>query len=370
MTEMTLAQPPVDVPRAGARRITQLLSRAVANHSSDMHIIVGLPPLQRIHTVLAGLENEAPVTPQEAIGFVRELLTEEQFARLMDRLDLDFSTAISDGTRFRVNAHFQRGTPALAFRAIPGRVPELSSLNLPEVVTEFADMEQGLVLVTGETGSGKSTTLASMVDYINHKRQAHVITLEDPIEYFLVSDRCVIEQRAVGADVKDFASGLRHVLRQDPDVILIGEMRDLETISTALTAAETGHLVLSTLHTNDSASTVERIIDTFPAAQQNQVRSMLANTLKGVICQRLFPRIDEAGMVPATEILVTTPAVRNCIRENRVFEIPNIIETNRAMGMRLFDESLKQLYFSGLISREDAVGSARSTEQMERALSA
>jgi len=367
---MTLTQSSVAEPRAGVRCITDLLARAVANHSSDMHIVVDLPPLQRIHTVLAGMEGEAPVTPQEAFGFVKELLTEEQLAKLMDRLDLDFSTALPDGTRFRVNAHFQRGTPALAFRAIPGRVPELSTLNLPEVVTEFAEMEQGLVLVTGETGSGKSTTLASMVDHINHRRQAHIVTLEDPIEYFLVSDQCVIEQRAVNEDVKDFASGLRHVLRQDPDVILIGEMRDLETISTALTAAETGHLVFSTLHTNDSASTVERIIDTFPGEQQNQVRSMLANTLKGVICQRLFPRIDESGMVPSTEILVATPAVRNCIRENRVFEIPNIIETNRAIGMRLFDESLKQLYFGGLISREDAVGSARSPDQMERTLSA
>jgi len=365
-----MAQSPVAGHRVAGRCVKGLLARAVANHSSDMHIVAGLPPLQRIHTVLAPMEGEAPVTAEESRGFVKELLAEEQYARLMDRLDLDFSTALPDGTRFRVNAHFQRGSPALAFRAIPGHVPELATLNLPEVVVEFANLEQGLVLVTGETGSGKSTTLASMVDHVNHKRHAHVVTLEDPIEYFLESDLSVIEQREVGEDVKDFASGLRHVLRQDPDVILIGEMRDLETISTALTAAETGHLVLSTLHTNDSASTVERIIDTFPGAQQNQVRSMVANTLRGVICQRLFPRNDEPGMVPAAEILVSTAAVRNCIRENRIFEIPNIIETNRALGMRLFDESLKQLYFSGMISREDAVASARSSDQMERALSA
>ncbi|MBE3123299.1 MAG: PilT/PilU family type 4a pilus ATPase, partial [Planctomycetes bacterium] len=274
------------------------------------------------------------------------------------------------GVRFRVNAHYQRATPALAFRAIPGKVPALESLHLPEVIMDFANLPQGLVLVTGETGSGKSTTLASVLDYINHKYQYHCITLEDPIEYYLESDQCAIEQREVGVDVPDFTSGLRHVLRQDPDVILIGEMRDLETISTALTAAETGHLVLSTLHTNDAASTVERIIDIFPAAQQGQVRSMLANTLKGVICQRLFPRVDEAGMVPATEVLVSTPAVRNCIRENRLFEIPNIIETNRALGMSLFDESLKRMYFSGMISREDALANARAPEQLQRALSA
>jgi twitching motility protein PilT len=342
----------------------------VAAQASDVHIVVGLPPLQRIHTVLTGMEGEAPVNDEDALAITQDLLDADQFKRFMERRDLDFSVAMPDGTRFRVNAHFQRGTPAMAFRAIRGSVPALESLNLPPIVTEMADMEQGLVLVTGETGSGKSTTLASMIDHINHKYRYHVITLEDPIEYFLVSDLSVIEQREAGLDVTSFASGLKHVLRQDPDVILIGEMRDLETISTALTAAETGHLVLSTLHTNDAASTVERIIDTFPAAQQNQVRSMLANTLKGVICQRLFPRIDMAGMVPATEVLVSTPAVRNCIRENRVFEIPNIIETNRAMGMSLFDESLKRLYFSGTISREGAISSAHAPDRLERALSA
>jgi twitching motility protein PilT len=209
-----------------------------------------------------------------------------------------------------------------------------------------------------------------MVDHMNDRFKYHVITLEDPIEYMLESRLCTVEQREVGEDVPDFRHGLRHILRQDPDVILIGEMRDLETISTALTAAETGHLVLSTLHTNDAASTVERIIDMFPAAQQNQVRSMVANTLRGVVCQRLFPRVDEAGMIPATEVLVSTPAVRNCIRENRIFEIPNIIETNRALGMALFDESLKRLYFNGKISRQDALTYARQPEQLERALTA
>jgi twitching motility protein PilT len=351
-------------------RITKVLESAVAAHASDVHIVVGLPPLQRVHTILTGMEGETPISDEDALAIIRDLLDEDQFKRLMERRDLDFSIAMSDGTRFRVNAHFQRGTPAMAFRAIPGSVPSLESLNLPPIVTEMANMEQGLVLVTGETGSGKSTTLAAMIDYINHKYRYHVITLEDPIEYFLVSDLSVIEQREAGLDVTSFASGLKHVLRQDPDVILIGEMRDLETISTALTAAETGHLVLSTLHTNDAASTVERIIDTFPAAQQSQVRSMLANTLKGVVCQRLFPRTDVAGMVPATEILVSTPAVRNCIRENRIFEIPNVIETNRAIGMSLFDESLKRLYFSGTISREDAISSAHAPDRLERALSA
>jgi len=351
-------------------RIKNLMRSAVDAGASDLHIIVGHPPLLRIHTVLVAMEGEAVVAEDEAHAFVKELVTEEQHQHFTRRRDLDFSASLPGGPRFRVNAHFQRGTAALAFRAIPARVPPLEELNLPEVVVEFAELQQGLVLVTGETGSGKSTTLASMVDHMNDRFRYHVITLEDPIEYMLESRMCTVEQREVGEDVPDFQHGLRHILRQDPDVILIGEMRDLETISTALTAAETGHLVLSTLHTNDAASTVERIIDTFPAAQQNQVRSMVANTLRGVVCQRLFPRVDEAGMIPATEVLVSTPAVRNCIRENRIFEIPNIIETNRALGMALFDESLKRLYFNGKINRQDALTYARQPEQLERALTA
>jgi twitching motility protein PilT len=343
---------------------------AVDSGASDLHILVGHPPLLRIHTVLVAMEGEAVVAEDEAHAFIKELVTEEQHQHFTRQRDFDFSASLPGGPRFRINAHFQRGTPALAFRAIPARVPPLEELNLPEAVVEFAELQQGLVLVTGETGSGKSTTLASMVDHMNDRFKYHVITLEDPIEYMLESRLCTVEQREVGEDVPDFQHGLRHILRHDPDVILIGEMRDLETISTALTAAETGHLVLSTLHTNDAASTVERIIDMFPAAQQNQVRSMVANTLRGVVCQRLFPRVDEAGMIPATEVLVSTPAVRNCIRENRIFEIPNIIETNRALGMALFDESLKRLYFNGKIGRQDALTYARQPEQLERALTA
>jgi len=352
-------------------RIWELLERTVVGGASDLHIIAGLPPLLRIHTVLDKIEGEPVISGEDTEAMVQDILDDDQYNRFTERRDLDFSATLPTGPRFRVNAHFQRGTPALAFRAIPPKVPALGTLNLPETAQTFADMpHEGLVLVTGETGSGKSTTLASMIDHINHRHPYHVITIEDPIEYFIESDKCAVEQREVGPDVLDFPSGLRHVLRQDPDIILIGEMRDLETISTALTAAETGHLVLSTLHTNDAASTVERIIDVFPAAQQNQVRSMLANTLKGVICQRLLARIDEPGMVPATEVLVSTPAVRNCIRENRAFEIPNIIETNRAAGMHLFDASLKHLFFTGMISRDAALNHARTPAELARALSA
>ena len=352
-------------------RVWELLERTVAGGASDLHIIAGLPPLLRIHTVLAEIEGEPVISSEEAEAAVQDILADDQYKRFIAQRDLDFSATLPAGSRFRVNAHFQRGAPALACRAIPLKVPELATLNLPEAAHAFADTpHEGIVLVTGETGSGKSTTLASMIDYINHNYPYHIITLEDPIEYFIESDKCAVEQREVGPDVPDFKSGLRHVLRQDPDIILIGEMRDLETISTALTAAETGHLVLSTLHTNDAASTVERIIDVFPAAQQNQTRSMLANTLKGVICQRLLPRIDEPGMVPATEVLISTPAVRNCIRENRVFEIFNVIETNRAAGMHSFDTSLKQLFFAGMISRDVALNHARTPDELARAISA
>ncbi|MEA3368031.1 MAG: type IV pilus twitching motility protein PilT [Planctomycetota bacterium] len=351
-------------------RIRDLMERAVANGASDLHLVVGLPPLQRIHTVLAGIDGEALVQGDEAEAAVRELLSEDQYRQFQEQRDMDFSAALPSGVRFRVNAHFQRGTPALAFRAIPSEVPGLDTLNLPEVVTEFANLPQGLVLVTGETGSGKSTTLASIIEYMNHHYPYHVITLEDPIEYYIPSRKCAVEQREVGADVPNFRSGLRHALRQDPDVILIGEMRDLETISTSLTAAETGHIVFSTLHTNDAASTVQRVIDMFPAGQQNQVRSMFADTLKGVLCQRLLSRVDMRGMIPAAEVLVSTPAVRNCIREDRIFEIPNIMETNRTLGMQLFDESLKQHYYGGHISRETALSHAKVPSVLERALSA
>jgi twitching motility protein PilT len=351
-------------------RMTHLLECAVANGASDLHIVVGLPPLQRVHTVLGGIQGEDVVALEEAETAVKELLTDDQYEKFLEQRDMDFSASLPTGTRFRVNAHFQRGTPALSFRAIPSEVPEIETLNLPPVVTDFANLPMGLVLVTGETGSGKSTTLASMIDYMNRRYAYHVITLEDPIEYYIPSRKCAVEQREVGADVPNFRSGLRHVLRQDPDVILVGEMRDLETISTALTAAETGHLVLSTLHTNDAASTIQRVIDMFPAGQQNQIRSMFSDTLKGVLCQRLVSRSDQPGMVPIVEVMVSTPAIRNCIREDRVFEIPNVIETNRALGMQLFDESLKQHYFSGHISREAALANAKLPSELARALSA
>ena len=334
-----------------------------------MHIMVGSPPLLRIHTVLQ--ETDFPVVTNEgAEVMLREMLSEQRCQQLQQRRDLDFSTEVPGKGRFRVNAHYQRGSVAIAFRAIADNVLPVEKLNLPETVVKVVDMTRGLVLITGDTGSGKSTTMASMIDAMNKKYHKHIITIEDPIEYMLTSNKCAIEQREIGDDCPTFASGLKHALRQDPDIILVGEMRDLETTSAAITAAETGHLVLSTLHTINASQTMERIIDIYPEGQQNQIRSMLANTLKAVISQTLLKRVDMPGMIPATEIMLCTPAVRNCIRENRIYEIPNVIETSRGTGMQTLDTSISQLYFNGQISREDALAHAAHPEKLDRALCA
>ncbi len=349
--------------------LQDLLIESIKRGASDIHVIVGQRPIFRINTEL--LASDFPVmTDESAAALVREMLGDRRYAQFLRRRDFDFSTETPGQGRFRVNAHFQRNRIAIAFRAIPNKVPSLTDLNLPPIVGTFTDLPRGLVLVTGETGSGKSTTLAAMIDKMNHKYDYHVITLEDPIEYELVPDKCLIEQREVGSDVPSFASGLKHVLRQDPDIILVGEMRDLETASAAITAAETGHLVLSTLHTQSAAQTVERIIDIFPAEQQNQIRAMLANTLQAVISQTLFKRADREGMIPAAEVLVCNSATRACIRESRVFEIPNIIQTNAALGMITLDQSLKRLFLNGCITREDAISQAKTKDLLNATLSA
>jgi twitching motility protein PilT len=272
--------------------------------------------------------------------------------------------------RYRVNAHMQRATIGMAMRAIKSKVPPLEHLNLPEVISRLTYLPRGLVLVTGDTGSGKSTTLAAMIQAMNDRYRKHIMTLEDPIEYSFTSNKCLIEQRELGQDMPTFSSGLKHALRQDPDIILVGEMRDLETTALAISAAETGHLVLSTLHTVNASQTVERIIDMYPANQQNQIRAMLGNTLQAVVSQTLFSRIDQPGMCPAVEVMLCTPAVRNIIREARTFEIPNVIDTNRQMGMVSLDNSIAELYFNGLISREDAIAQAAFPEKLERQLAA
>jgi twitching motility protein PilT len=349
--------------------LNDILRTAIESKASDIHFNVGAPPLFRIHTVVTA--SDFPLeTPEGIQRLLAEMIDERRMAEFEQKRDLDFSYEIPGLGRFRVNAHYQRKSIALSFRAINDKIRPIDELFMPEIVGKLTHLPRGLILVTGPTGSGKSTTLAAMIEAINRREQGHIITLEDPIEYALTSNKCAIEQREVGNDVPDFASGLRHVLRQDPDTILVGEMRDLETVGAAITAAETGHLVFSTLHTVIAPQTIERIIDVYPADQQNQIRSMLANTLQAVISQTLFKRSDQPGMIPAVEVMLCTPAVRNCIRENRIFEIPNVIETSRALGMQTLDSSIKQLYVNGYISREDAVAQAAHPEKLERSLAA
>ncbi len=348
--------------------ITSILAEAVAKEASDVHINVGMQPIIRVNTEL--VEMDFPiVSNDDAREILLSLIGQDKFNKFEQAKDFDFSTSITEpDQRFRVNAHYQRDTIAIAFRLISDTVPSIGELNLPEKIKEFADLPRGLVLVTGHTGAGKSTTLASTIGLINTKYRKRVITIEDPIEYWLVNDMCMIEQREVGSDCPDFATGLRHILRQDPDVIMVGEMRDLETTSFALTAAETGHLVFSTLHTPNASQSIERAIDIYPANQQTQARTMLANALQAVVSQTLFRRIDEPGMVPSTEILLCTAAVRNCIRENRIYEIPNIIETSRRFGMHTMDNSIAELCLDGYIDKEEAILRSNNRAKMEKAL--
>ncbi len=345
----------------------KILAEAVTRKASDVHINVGIPPVVRINTELIITDYPA-VTNEDAKQAVLDMVGAERFNRFERRRDLDFSTTIENGTRFRVNAHFQRDTIGISFRIIPSDIPDIDTLHLPPIIKDLIDLPRGLVLVTGHTGAGKSTTLASMLSAINKKYGRHVITIEDPIEYLLKNNKCIIEQREVGSDCPEFSSGLRHILRQDPDIIMVGEMRDLETTSFAITAAETGHLVFSTLHTVNASQTIDRAIDIYPSTQQNQIRAMLANTLQAVISQTLFKRIDSPGMVPCTEVLLCTPAVRNCIRENRIYEIPNIIETNRKLGMHLMDYSIAETYNKGYIDREEAINRSTNPRKMDTLL--
>jgi twitching motility protein PilT len=349
--------------------IKKILMTAIENQASDVHINVGIPPVIRKNTKLVNM-NLPPVTNEDAREMVLAMLGKDKSQSFEEKRDIDFSTTLEDGYRFRVNAHYQRDTIAIAFRVVPNCIPEIEDLQLPPIIKELADLPRGLVLVTGHTGSGKSTTLAAMIGLINTKYEKRIITLEDPVEYALKNNKCMIEQREIGSDCLEFASGLRHALRQDPDIIMVGEMRDLETTSATITAAETGHLVFSTLHTINAPQTIERIVDIYPANQQNQIRTMLANTLQAVISQTLFRRMDKPGMVPCIEILLCTSAVRNCIRENRIYEIPNIIETSRQFGMHTMDKSIADMYEAGFIDREEAVLKSSNPGKMDKALSA
>ncbi|WP_214827661.1 type IV pilus twitching motility protein PilT [Exiguobacterium algae] len=330
--------------------IEDILTQAVTQGASDIHLTAGAPPIIRVDGSLINLGDEK-LLPPHIESYLQEIMTEEMRERLDHDRDLDFSFGIPRICRFRVNAYYQRGTIALAFRSISGEIPTMNDLNLPPVLNRLIEKPHGLILVTGPTGSGKSTTLAAMIQEINRTQRKRIITLEDPIEYLHTHDKSIVDQREIGTDVTQFVSGLRAALRQDPDVILLGEMRDLETISTAMTAAETGHLVMATLHTSSAMSTVSRIIDAFPAEQQDQIRTQLANVLVGVVSQRLYPRIDiPKGRVAAMEILVGNTAVANLIRNEKEFQLPTVIQTNRQSGMQSMDAAIEQLLRQGMIN--------------------
>ena len=350
-------------------QLGDILKIAHQHDASDIHLVSGHPPMMRVHTVMTPMDYPI-LTPESVRTTLEQMTNQAQQDRFDENQDLDFSYEVSHLGRYRVNAHMQRGVIGLAMRAIRTTVPPLEELHLPEVISRLTYLPRGLVLVTGDTGSGKSTTLAAMIQAMNDRYRKHIITLEDPIEYSFESNKCLIEQRELGQDMPSFSSGLKHALRQDPDIILVGEMRDLETSALAISAAETGHLVFSTLHTINASQTVERIIDMYPAGQQNQIRAMLSNTLQAVVSQTLFSRVDVPGMCPAVEVMLCTPAVRNIIREGRTFEIPNVIDTNRHMGMVSLDNAIAELYFNGLISREDGIAQAAHPEKLERQLAA
>lgn len=333
--------------------VHSLLERAYEEKASDLHITVGIPPVYRINGKLKQF-GDYPVSPEEAEALVREVLPEYKVQEYEKKGETDFNYSLGDVCRFRVNAYHQRNVCAVAFRLIPSKIPTIESLGMPKVLYDLADKPQGLILVTGPTGSGKSTTLAAMLDYINETKSKHIITLEDPIEYLHNHKQSVVNQREIGIDTQDFASGLRASLRQDPDVILVGEMRDLETISTAITAAETGHLVFATLHTSSAPTTIDRIIDVFPPHQQGQIRIQLANVLQGIISQRLFARKDSNGRIAATEVLIAMPSVTNLIRNEKVHQIPSVMQTSRAMGMHTLETSVQTLVSSGKVSMEEA----------------
>ena len=343
----------------------QIFKTSVELGASDVILTAGEPPVYRVHGVLWSVETARGLSPDETQAIVFSLLREDQKAQLEKDRELDFAFQIRGLSRFRGNCFYQRGTIGAAFRRIPGDVPTLRDLGLPEILGKLAHSSHGLILVTGPTGSGKTTTLAAMIDEINQNRRAHIVTIEDPIEYLHSNDQSVIEQREVGEDTLSFGAALRHVLRQDPDVILIGELRDIDTIATSVTAAETGHLVLGTLHTNDCVQAIDRIIDVFPGAQQNQIRSQLAATLTAIFNQRLLPRHDRQGRVVAVEVMVATDAIRSLIRQGKNHQIYHHVETGAQHGMLTMDQVLERLYKAGKIGREEFRRRVRSSTEFE-----
>lgn len=342
------------------------LIAVVTDGASDLHVVADAAPMLRVDGGLRPVLGADVWDDERTSRALRSILSEEQEKRFDEELELDFAVALSAESRFRVNFAIQRGSVAAAFRLIPTKITPLDELGIPSVVGEFSKLPRGLVLVTGPTGSGKSTTLAALIDLVNRTRNDHIVTVEDPIEYMHYNKKALITQREVGEDTRSFAQALKHVLRQDPDVILIGEMRDLETVSVALTAAETGHLVFATLHTQDAGSTIDRVIDVFPPHQQAQVRTQLAATLQGVVCQTLVKRASGTGRVVATEVMFATPAIANLIREGKTYQVASALQSGAQQGMRTMDQSLAELVNTGTITRGAAIEKAQDVITLER----
>jgi twitching motility protein PilT len=357
---MNMQEDEVQVP------VTELLGKLLDMEGSDLHLTAGAPPVVRVHGDLVRVEGYPAITPRGLQGMIYAILPQKMREKFEQELELDMSYSLPGRARFRVNVYMQRDSIGAAFRVIPFEIKAIDELGLPAVVAEIARFQRGFVVVTGPTGSGKSTTLASMVDVVNTERQGHIMTVEDPIEFLHKHKTCIVNQREVGADTHGFSNALKHVLRQDPDVILVGEMRDLETISMGITAAETGHLVFATLHTQDAPQTIDRIIDVFPPHQQQQVRVQLASTLQGVVTQQLVPTTDGKGRVAACEVLVVTPAIRNLIREGKVHQIYSSMQAGGRFGMQTMDMSLAQHVKSGAITQEAAFEKCHDPEELQR----
>jgi len=346
-------------------QLKELLSITVAEQASDLHLSVDHPPILRLAGSLIPLVKKKKLSSEDTKNFADSLMTEEQKQRFLEKKEVDFSyNFVEEGARFRVNVFFQRGNVSCALRLIPARIPTIKELNLPPILHQFVVPSQGFILVTGPSSHGKSTTLAVLIDEINHSQTDHIITIEDPIEYIFEDDRSIIDQREVYQDTLSFARASRSTFRQDPDVIMVGEMRDPETMATAITAAETGHLVFTTLHTNSASQTIHRIVDSFSPAQQGQIRAQLSGSLLGIVSQRLIPRI-KGGLIPACEVLLNTPAVANLIRENKIHEIPLVIETSAEMGMISLNRALADLVKRKEITLENALNYSLSPAELK-----
>ncbi len=344
--------------------LTQLLKTMVEQNGTDLHITTNSPPQVRLNGKLIPLKLP-PFTPSNTKKMIYSILNDSQKQRFEEQLELDFSFGIKNLARFRANVFYQRGAVAGAFRLIPYEIRSFDALGVPGVVTKLCDLPRGLILVTGPTGSGKSTTLASMIDKVNSERSEHIITIEDPVEYLHSHKKCIVNQREVHTDTKSFSRALRAALRQDPDVVLVGEMRDLETVETALTIAETGHLTFATLHTNSAVQTINRVIDIFPAHQQTQIRTQLSFVLEAVLCQSLLPTANGKSRCLAMEILIPNAAVRNLIREDKIHQIYATMQTGQLKhGMMTFNQSLASLYFQGKITKEVAVARSSNKEEL------